>query len=266
MPVLTDPSIKTVTSLNSGDILYLVDVLDLSSSPAGTSAKITKQDAQNSFQDNLGDSAFEDIATDVEIFQKNNQKPISAEGLFNSPFFHQWAVNNTSIPLTQLVPTGTPTAIGFNILTPLLEANEVKLSNIPLNFKNIANVNQLKILNETTNKLLFPSNLNTFNNTFVAYSIRINLKLDFSALSNNVTVFYLNLRRFVDDSIIASYSFVRTDFPAVTDFPLTHIINTFVATETDPFVVDGCYIDILNDSNSAGTVTLKSVQVTIFKT
>lgn len=177
-------------------------------------------------------------------------------------------VGNSDTALAQLVPTGdpgNPATIGYDLLTTLLEANESQNANGTITYKNTADLTQATFLDETNNKFLFPSNLNTFGMTYVSYFIRTVLKIDLSAVNNSTTKYYIRLRRVIDDSIIAVDEFIQSDFGAQNGLIITSEIKTFVSGETDPFVVDGCYLDILNDSSSSGTVTLKDVSIGIFR-
>lgn len=209
------------------------------------------------------------IATDTEIFNKNTTKAITGEGLFNNLFFQEWTVGNSNpAPLAQLVPTGDPSnpaVIGYNLLTSYLEANESTQSNVAINFKDTAGNPQATFLDETNDKFLFPSNLQTLNTQYVDYFIRVTFDVDFASTNNGTTKFYIRLRRVVDDSIIFTLSYSQSDFGAETGVSLAGVIPTFVNSETDPFVVDGCYLDILNNSNSIGSVTLNNVSIRIFR-
>lgn len=155
-------------------------------------------------------------------------------------------------------------SFGYNILATMLEANEDLKTNNAISYKDITNTPQSTFLDEVNNKFLFPSNLNTFANTYVTYFIRTTFVIDLSAVSNQTTRYYLRLRRVSNNTIIAQDQYIYSDFPAVINLPETSEIKTFVDGETDPFVVDGCYLDILSDSNSAGTVTLQNATVRIF--
>jgi hypothetical protein len=187
-------------------------------------------------------------------------------------YLRVWSSGNSTTGLAQLLPSGDPTnpaIIGYNILTNLTEANETFESNSPIVFKNISDITQATILDETNDKFLFPSNNKTFgldvSTGYVSYLFRIVLIFDMSGVNNATTKFYLRLRRFLDDSIIFSKGFIQSDFPAETGIIDATTIDTFVKSETDPFVIDGTYIDVLNDSNSTGTVTLQSASVRIFR-
>ena len=176
-----------------------------------------------------------------------------------------FTVGNSITGLSQVVPQGVFSTVGYRLTSGLLEANEVQLANQTVVYKDTSDVVQSTFLDETNDKFLFPSNLYTFDATFVRYTIRFVLVVDYPALSNKVIKYYVRIRREVDDSIIFSREFIQTDFPAETGVIVSSIIETFVNSETDPFVVDGVYLDVLNDSNSNGDVTLQDVSIRIFR-
>jgi len=176
-----------------------------------------------------------------------------------------WTAGNSDTGLAQLVPTGDPilvATIGYNLLSTLLETNETLESNVPIEYKDTAGASQTTILDETNDKFMFPSNLKTFGKQYVDYTIRIRMTIDWSAGKSK---FYVRLRRIVDNSFVFSFSFSQVDFPSQTSAIEGTSIKTFVNSESDPFVVGGAYLDILNDDDSVGTVTLQDVDVRIFR-
>ena len=179
-----------------------------------------------------------------------------------------FSVGNSASGLSITVPTGDPTnvgTVGYRLSTSLLEANEDQMGNTAIVYKDILDVTQSTYLDEVNDKFLFPSNLNTFGLSYVSYIIRVVLKVDIASTSNTTTKYYVRLRREVDDSIIAEAQFSQSDFPVQNDIPIKTEFSTFVEGEADPFVVDGAYFDILNDSNSSDAVTLQDVSIRIFR-
>lgn len=262
MTLLTDPVIKTVTTLANGDLIPNVDISDTSGTPAGTSAKITAGNLSTFIQSSLGNSAFQDIANDVEIFAKNAVKPISASGLFNNTFFQNYVVTNSIGSLAQVVAIGGT----YNILTSLLAANEAQISNVAIAYKTIANAAQTKILDEVNNKFLFPSNLYTYGTTYTQYIVRVSITIDVPLIPNHLaTRLYLRLRRVVDNSIVYTAEFNQSTFAAQTGVSQSHSMPIFVNDEADPFVVGGVYLDILNNAASATSITVQSVDISIFR-
>lgn len=201
----------------------------------------------------------------IEINEGTPAVPFWSSASGNVPLF---TFGNSSTGLGQLIPNGDPSLVGvlgYNGLSSFLEANETLESNSPITYKNTSNISFATVLDETNDKLVFPSNTNTFGKSFLDYTIRVVMKVDLSAVNNSTTKFYVRLRRVVDNSIIISNSYIQSDFNAENGVIISNIIKTFVNSETDPFVVDGAYIDILNDSNSNGTVTLQDISVRVFR-
>lgn len=201
-------------------------------------------------------------ATPTEYFNKNADYFATPELISNDVRLARFSVSNSATGLTQAVAVGG----SYNILTPLLEASETQASNIPIIYKTIANATQSKILTEADDKFLFPSNLNTFNLTYVPYLIRVVFTVDIPNIANNlITEFSIVIRRVIDNSAVATASFFKGTGSAVTDKQYTAVIKTFVNSETDPYVVDGCYLSLENSSGSATQITLKSANIRIFR-
>ena len=262
------PTRIQLNTLAANDLVHVVDVSDVTDDPSGSSRKMEASDIKTFMSPPAteGLAGIAEIATDAEVFDKvDDSRSITPLKLFNAPFFHQWTSGNSDSGLGQLVPSGAPATIGYNLLSTFLESNESNASNIPLNFKDTSGSPQATILDETNDKFIFPSNLKTFNTQYVGYNVRVNLTVDFSTTNNTTTKFYVRARRVIDDSIVTEVDYIQSDFPAETGVELTRAVSTFVNSESDPFVVDGVYLDILNDSNSGGTVTLQDVSVRIFK-
>jgi len=207
------------------------------------------------------------FATTQEYFDKNNTKAINAEDIANDMRNERYSVGNSINGLAQLVPTGDPAVggNGYNLLTSFLETNEDQRSNISITYKNISNATQVTYLDEANNKFLFPSNLNTYNLNNIIFTIRVTTIIDIGSTNNATTKGYIRLLRVVDNSIISSKQFSQSDFGAETNVPITFEFKTFVEGETDPFVLDGTYIDILNNTNSVSTLTIQSTSIRIFR-
>ena len=164
-------------------------------------------------------------------------------------------------------------AIGgsYNLLTPLLTANEIQRSDFPIVYKNTGNAAQNNLLQITTpttdNLLLFPSPANTFNKTYVPYLIRVNCTATIPSVANDYsTEFFIVLRRVVDNSEVGrSAKFSKGSNAAATTEFSTALIQTFVNSEADPFVIGGCrlFLEITAGSNTG--LTLTAEEVTIFR-
>lgn len=204
-----------------------------------------------------------EIATQTEYLNKDNGKAITANNVYNDVRLANFSVSNSATGLTQVVAIGG----SYNLLTPLLEANEEQVGNIPIVYKNAANVVQNKILDEANDKFLFPSNLNTFNLSYVPYLIRVIFTVNIPTIPNDrSTEFTIAIRRVIDNSEVASIDpFVKTTGAAVTNKQYTAILKTFVNSETDPYILDGCRLFIENSAGSETTVTLTSASIRIFR-
>lgn len=251
-------------------------ITDLTKSQLGTSSIVdtgtidgtvpligTGNKLNNSLLNSASDavSGIAEIATDTEVFTKDSSKILTAQGLFNSPRDQAFSVSNSVTSINQSVSPGS----NFNILTSFLQTNETKKGNITFQYKNTSNVLQTTILDETNNKLLFPSNIHTFGNTYVSYTIRITGTYDIDNTSGQSTKFNLALKRVIDNSDIAVIDFLRSDLPLETSISFYSTFLTFVNTETDPFVIDGCYIEISNDPLSSDAITLQNINMVIFR-
>jgi hypothetical protein len=207
------------------------------------------------------------LATPTEYFNKDNTKTVTANNIANDVRLAPFAVLNLATGLTQAVAIGG----SYNLLTPLVTANEVQRSDFPIVYKNTANAvqnNLLQIAAPTTdNFLLLPSPANTFNKVYVPYIIRVNCTATIpSVASDRSTEFFIVLRRVVDNSEVGrSAKFSKGPNAAATTEFSTALIQTFVNSETDPFVVGGCrlFLEITAGSNTG--LTLTAEEVTIFR-
>jgi len=207
------------------------------------------------------------LATQLEFFNKNSTKSITALNIFNDVRNERYSVGNTIAGLSQVLPFGNAAVggNGYNLLTSLLAVNEDQKSNIVIPYRNIANAVQTKYLDEVNNKFLFPSNLFTYNNNNTAFTIRATVVCDIASTIGDSVKFYIRLLRVIDNSIISSKSVSQAEFPAQTGAIVTVEFKVFVETETDPFVLNGMYIDMLNDTGGNDAVTITSISVRIFK-
>lgn len=202
------------------------------------------------------------LATSTEYFNKDNTKAITSNDIANDGSLAKFSVANSATGLTQVVAVGTT----YNMLTSLLTTNEVSNTNIPIIYKNTANATQNTILDEINDKFLFPSNLNTFNLSYVPYSIRVIFTVNIPIIPNDrSTEFAIAIRRVIDNSEVASTTFFKGTGAAVTNKQYTAILKTFVNSETDPYVVDGCRVFIENSAGSETQITLTSANIRIFR-
>ncbi|GEM_PF-2213683 len=193
-----------------------------------------------SIQEQLADSAFNKI-DDVAL---NN-----------------FTVNNNSGALTTAIAAGS----SVNLNSLFLEADETLIGDAPT-FKDLSNADQATFTDETGDKFLFPSNLNTFSNSYSNYIARVTIKIDHPAIANNEqTSIRIQIRREADDSVVSSLEWHVTDRSARTDYQFTYNFDTYVGDEADPYAVDGMYFHIENDADSDTSITLKECDIRIFK-
>jgi hypothetical protein len=203
------------------------------------------------------------LATQTEIFNKNNTKAATGENIANDVRLAQFSVGNGITGLTQNIAIGG----SYNVLTSLLQSTETQSGNISVPYKNISNTAQSTFLDEVNNKFLFPSNLYTYNNTYVQYQIRCSFIFNITDTSGQTTKLNVRLRRVIDNSIVpgGELNYLRSDLPAGTGIILPVLFATFVNSETDPFVLNGCYISLDNDAQSSDAITLTDINIRIFK-
>jgi hypothetical protein len=121
-------------------------------------------------------------------------------------------------------------------------------------------------LDETNDRFLYPSNLYTYNTSYTSFGIRVITTIDHPTVgSNQQTSIILRLRRHIDDSIVSEKEFDIVNKGAATGFSFTTEFLTFVNGETDPYVLDGMYIDILNSTDSDTNFTLVGGDIRKFK-
>lgn len=202
------------------------------------------------------------LVTPAEYFNKNNTKAITSNDISNDVRLARFSIGNSATGLTQAVTVGG----SYNFLISFLSTNETQASNIPIVYKTTANATQSNFLDDVNDKFLFPSNLNTFNLTYVPYLIRVIFTLDIPIIPNDrSTEFTIAIRRVIDNSEVASTTFFKGTGSAVTNKQYTAILKTFVNSEADPYVLDGCRVFIENSAGSETAITLKSVNLRIFR-
>lgn len=202
-----------------------------------------------------------DIATQAQSFGKSGVKASSPELISNDVRIQNYSVFNS----TGVVSSALAAGASLNINTLLLEAGETAIGITPT-YKTIADATQTTFTDETNDKFLFPSNLHTYNNEYSSYVFRVTLTIAHGAVSTNQAInIYCSLKRQLDNSIISQSLKVIHSHASDTDEILTFEFTTFVNTESDPYVVDGVYIDLTNDAQSSGSFTLTNADIRIFK-
>ena len=168
--------------------------------------------------------------------------------------------NNSGVISVTLNAGGT-----LNLMTTITEAGEAAIGYPPV-YKNVAGDTQLTFLDEINDKLLFPSNLQTYATTYTQYIIRLGLNVSHAAVSTNETIeLFITLRREVDNSIVSKKTYSIHNHALETDKPITVEFVTFVSSETDPYVVDGMYIEVENNPDSSLSADITGVDLRVFK-
>lgn len=172
-----------------------------------------------------------------------------------------YSVSNNSGVISNILAAGTT----LNTCTLLLESGETAIGQNPV-YRNVAGTSQATYLDETNDKFLFPSNLNTYSTAYTQYDVRVTLVIDHPAVSTNQSIMIkCSIKREVDDSVVSEVQHLIHNHPVVTGEKLTLNFKTFVNTEADPYVVDGMYIELENMALSSGSFTLTEFDVRLFK-
>ena len=202
-----------------------------------------------------------DIATQAQSFDKSGVKASSPELIAGDVRVQNYSVSNSTGVVSSVLAAGA----SLNINTLLLESGETAIGVTPA-YKTIADAAQTTFTDETNDKFLFPSNLYTYNNVYTGYVVRGVLTVDHGAVSTNQSInIHLSLKREVDDSIVSQALKVIHNQASTTGEIMAFEFTTFVNSETDPYVVDGIYLDLTNDALSSGSFTLTKADVRIFK-
>lgn len=199
------------------------------------------------------------LATTQENFDISTTTAVSPSILFNDNRVRDYTIyNETGTVNTSLTPGST-----YKINSGLLATNETR-NGLTFQLKDKNNANQATYT-VNNDKFLFPSNLYTHNHSYKTYMLRIISTFDRPLVgSNESTIIHINLRREVDDSLVASKDIVYHNVSANTADVKTREFTTFVGGETDPYVADGMYVEIENDSDSDTNITVVSANVRIW--
>ena len=278
------------TSYSAGDIQRGVGTSTLYQSLTNNNLNNAVTDITNWQQ--LGDlTKFLELATPTEYFNKNSTKAITADDIAEDVRILRYGVFNDTATVAVTIPTGDSTVDGtgnfvhgYNLLTPFLATNESRAGASNLIYKNISNSTQTTYLqedattdpnqaNSNLNKYLFPSNLNTYNNTYTTFSIRVRITLEtLGSLGGNNAFIVLRLLRgdfnANNEKIVDKADITLTDFPANSVLEFTrYFAFTFVSGESDPYVNDGVRLDIIESDLSTDTadIQINSVNIAIEK-
>jgi len=172
-----------------------------------------------------------------------------------------YSVSNNSGVISNILAAGTT----LNTCTLLLESGETAIGQNPV-YRNVAGTSQATYLDETNDKFLFPSNLNTYSTAYTQYDVRVTLVIDHPAVSTNQSIMIkCSIKREVDDSVVSEVQHLIHHHPVATGEKVTLNFKTFVNTEADPYVVDGMYIALENMALSSGSFTLTEFDFRLFK-
>lgn len=207
------------------------------------------------------------LATQTEYFNKDNTKAITASNVYNDVSKTQFHIFNTITGLTQAVaPNGS-----YNILTAMLESAETQVGNIPVIFKTVGNVTQNKLLNQTTDVIILPSPLYTYNVTYTKYNVFVSCVLDIPVIPNNKVIeLYIVIRRVDNSQVARSAPFTYTPTNALAGTRLdvecsSGLMPIFVNGESDVLCNTGFRVFIESAAYSDVNITLKSSSIIIFR-
>ncbi len=160
--------------------------------------------------------------------------------------------------LTTTITAGS----SLNLLSLFALSDESLRKETYFNLRDTSNSLITNLLDATNDKFVFPSNLNTFNKDYKGYIIRVNTTADYAGAAGATEEYNFRIRRVVDNSIIDTRVLPRVELDSVTGVNRGVLFQTFVNTETDPYVLDGMYIDILVPTGGLD-ITLTSLSILI---
>lgn len=160
--------------------------------------------------------------------------------------------------LTQVIAPNTT----YQLLTAILESSGVLRLNTGFELKTLAGATFTKFLDEVNNKFVFPSNVQSTALQYCDYDIRVVLNGTFSGAADTDAEYKVRLRRVIDNSIVATLTLIKTRTTTLDAGTL--VFQTFVFSEADPFVLNGCYIDIFSPTDNTINLTLTDISITIF--
>lgn len=223
--------------------------------------KNTKQIDDAGVVKDLSGSSSAVVATDQEYFDKDATKVATCAQISVDNRIQNYSVKGNTGAISQVLTPGS----AYNFLTTMLNANE-SVSGIKPDFFDKNDQPQATYLDEANNRFIYPSNLYTFNTSYTPYNIRVITTIDHPAVgSNQVTSIIIRLRRYIDNSIVSEKNFDLSNKTAANGFIFTLEFLTFVGGETDPYVLDGMYIDVLNSADSSTNFTVVQCDIRKFK-
>lgn len=201
------------------------------------------------------------LASDQQFFDKSASTAATPAQVGSDVRTQNYSVNNNSGAVSQVLTAGQ--SLRFTSL--YTEAAETTTGPKP-DYYNTSNVAQSTYIDETNDKFLFPSNLYTYNTAYSQFIFRVILTLAHPALgSNQLSTIEIRLRREIDDSIVSSKEWNVANKGARSGFKVTRNFDTFVGDETDPYVVDGMYVDVMNSVDSDSNITIEGADIRLFR-
>lgn len=225
------------------------------------------------------------LSTPDQIVQQKDGKGMSPLNFFSSPFVVSYSVKDKVEGLSEVVaPSGE-----YNLLSDMVTAAESIFSNPdkkpdfykidpvynPNNNDGPVLTNWLDDLN---NRFIFPSNKNTYGGglesskvSYIPYYFRGVITFDIPSTSATTTNFLVRARRYIDDSIVYTWRYSISDSNSFTDAEISLNAPTFVGSNTvqngelDPYSLDGMYFDFRNETGSSQSITIKSIDIRIFR-
>ena len=189
----------------------------------------------------LTDSAI--LATPAEVQAKINTKGVSPQGVYNMPALSKFQVKNIVTGLSKVVPDNN---VPYNLLTDMVSADESVTGNIGTvpdfyTRDSVFNPNAndgtqfTTWLDDTNNRIIFPSNKNTYGDgtyhNYTNYNIRVTIIFNIPSTSNQSTRVKVSLKR-ADESVVASDTTMISDLAALTGVSYTANFLTFVGSST----------------------------------
>lgn len=206
------------------------------------------------------------IANTQEVFDKSTTQ-------YLTPYEHDICPRNVSFSwsnsvsgLTQILPTrnelldGTGVwQLGVNLFQNMLSTNESITSSSPIQFYDKNNTVLSPWLDQINDRLIFPSNLYTFNQTYKQYAIRVICQFRITGNVNGNLYGVIRLNRYNfninNQKIITNIPFQIADATTNALILVQSNFLTFVNTETDPFL-DGVQIDCVQSIKSTANNNL----------
>lgn len=202
------------------------------------------------------------IATDQEYFDKSGDTSASPALIANDYRLNSYNIDYQSAAISEVLTAG---GAFYRLLSSIVTPNEVTFGLVPP-YKTIADAPQAEYLQSGNGVFLYPSNLYTFNNVYVPYLVKIRLNFDLPVLSSGQAILLMiKLRRQIDDSVISTFDITYRNRNADPNLFNSLEFKTFVSGETDPFVVDGAYLSIESDIQSAKPITLISAGIRTYR-